>query len=332
MTIRDVAQRARVSTATVSRVFSQPDAVAAETRQRVLAAAEELRYAPNPVARSLARRRTGNLGIVVPDIVNSFSAVVIKAMQQEVRRDGYALFVAASDELAEDEERWARALAPQVDGLLVASPASPDARLRELADLVPLVVTNRLLDAVPAVLTDSTEATGHAVEHLYALGHRRLAYLAGPDGYSNANRAAGLRATCARLGLDPLELGPFPARFSSGVRAADLVLATDMTAVVAFNDDVAAGLLNRFADRGVRVPDDMSVVGHDDTALAEMVTPRLTTVRIPAAAAGAAGARMLIERVRQDKSTARRYELTSELIVRASTSPPLAREARPRVV
>ena len=98
MTIRDVAARAGVSPATVSRVFTQPEAVAPDTRQRVLAAAEELRYAPNPVARSLARRRTGNLGIVVPDIANSFSAMIIKAVQQEARRAEYALFVAASEE------------------------------------------------------------------------------------------------------------------------------------------------------------------------------------------------------------------------------------------
>jgi len=321
MTIRDVARRAQVSTATVSRVFSPPDAVAAETRRRVLAAAEELRYAPNPVARSLASRRTGNLGVVVPDIANSFSAVVIKAVQQEVRRSGYALFVAASDELADDEERWAQALAPQVDGLLLASPRAADERLRDLAELVPLVVLNRCLAGIPAVLTDSAEATGHAVEHLHALGHRTLAYLAGPDGYSNTNRLGGLRAACARLRIEPTVLGPFPARFASGVRAADLVLAAGATGVIAFNDDIAAGLLNRFADRGVRVPDDVSVVGHDDTALAEMVTPRLTTVRIPAAAAGAAGAQLLIDRIRSDDGAARGFELGSELVVRASTGP-----------
>src|SRR5919107_2652450 len=138
MTIRDVATRAGVSPATVSRVFSQPETVAPGTRQRVLTAAEELRYAPNPVARSLARRRTGNLGIVVPDIANSFSAMIIKAVQHEARRDGYALFVAASDESADDEERSARALAPQVDGLLLASPVASDAGLHEVAELVPV--------------------------------------------------------------------------------------------------------------------------------------------------------------------------------------------------
>jgi LacI family transcriptional regulator/LacI family repressor for deo operon, udp, cdd, tsx, nupC, and nupG len=321
MTIRDVAARAGVSPATVSRVFTQPEAVAAETRKRVLTAAEELRYAPNPVARSLARRRTGNLGIVVPDIANSFSARIIKAAQQETRRAGYALFVAASEEIVDDEERAARALAPQVDGLLLTSPQASDACLRELADLVPVVVTNRVLDGVSAVLTESAQATGHAVEHLHALGHREVAYLAGPDGYSNDSRTSGLRAACARLGLDPVVLGPFPARFASGVRAADLVLAAGVTAVVAFNDDIAAGLLNRFADRRVRVPDDVSVVGHDDTALAEMVTPRLTTVHIPASDAGSAATRMLIEHVRGDDGGVRCHELSSELIVRGSTGP-----------
>jgi DNA-binding LacI/PurR family transcriptional regulator len=325
MTIRDVAARAGVSPATVSRVFSQPEAVAPETRKRVLIAAEELRYAPNPVARSLARRRTGNLGIVVPDIANSFSAMIIKTAQQEARRAGYALFVAASEELVDDEERSARALAPQVDGLLLISPMVSDACLRELVDLVPVVVTNRLLDGVAAVLTRSAEATGHAVEHLHALGHRDVAYVAGPDGYSNTSRTLGLQAACARLGLDPVVLGPVPARFSSGVRAADLVLAAGVTAVVAFNDDIAAGLLNRFADRGVRVPDDVSVVGHDDTALAEMVTPRLTTVHIPASTAGSAATQMLIKHLRGDDGGIRRHELPSELIVRGSTGPVAAR-------
>src|SRR5918992_4333747 len=114
MSIRQVAALAGVSPATVSRVFTQPDAVAPETRGRVKAAADELGYSPNPVARSLARGRTGNLGIVVPDIANSFSAMIAKAVQQEARRDGFALFVAGSEEEATDEERWARALAPQV--------------------------------------------------------------------------------------------------------------------------------------------------------------------------------------------------------------------------
>src|SRR3954449_8577089 len=322
MSIRDVAAMAGVSPATVSRVFTRPDSVAAETRRRVIEVAEELRYAPHPVARSLARRRTGNLGIVVPDIANSFSAVVTKAVQHEARRDGYALFVAGSEENAPDEEQWARAMAAQVDGLVLVSPQMPDESLLQLAEITPVVVTNRLIDGIPAVLTDTYEATGHAVEHLHALGHRSLVYLAGPDGYSNDARARGFRDTCNRLGITATELGPFHARFSEGVRAGDLVLATSATAVVAYNDEVAVGVLNRLADRGVRVPDDVSIVGFDDTHLAGMVTPRLTTVRIPAAAAGVVAVELLLGLVAgRDSEERKPLRLTSELVVRSSTGP-----------
>ena len=118
MTIRDVASRAGVSPATVSRVFSRPDAVTLETRRRVLAAADELHYAPHPVARSLARGRTGNLGVVVPDIAVAFSSVVVKAIAQRARQDDHALFVADSDDRAADEVRLARAEGPTCSFLL----------------------------------------------------------------------------------------------------------------------------------------------------------------------------------------------------------------------
>jgi DNA-binding LacI/PurR family transcriptional regulator len=325
MSIREVAARAGVSPATVSRVFTRPGTVAADTRRRVIAVADELSYTPHPVARSLAQGRTGNIGIVVPDIANAFSAVVTKAVQQEARRDGYALFVAGSDEIAQDEEQWARAMATQVDGLLLLSPQMPDRALLGLAGITPVVMTNRLLDGIPAVLTDAYEATGHAVEHLYALGHRELIYLAGPDGYSNEVRLRGFRDACARLGLAASELGPFHARFSAGVRAGDLVLATSATGVVAYNDEVAVGVINRLADRGVRVPQDVSVVGYDDTLLAEMVMPRLTTVRIPAATAGTAAAGMLLDVVGgRDGAVRDRLRLPAELVVRSSTGPAAA--------
>jgi DNA-binding LacI/PurR family transcriptional regulator len=321
VSIREVAARAGVSPATVSRVFTRPETVATDTRHRVLAVADELRYTPNPVARSLARGLTGNIGIVVPDIANSFSAVITKAVQQEARRDGYTLFVAGSDEVAQDEERWARAMAAQVDGLLLLSPLMPDEALMALTEITPVVMTNRLLDGIPAVLTDSYEGAVQAVEHLHALGHRRVVYLAGPDGYSNDVRLRGFRDACTRLGVAAEELGPFHARFSAGVRAADLVLATAATGVVAYNDEVAVGVLNRLADRDVRVPEDVSVVGFDDTQLAEMVTPRLTTVRIPAAAAGTAAVGMLLDVVAGRPVAVRRLRLEAELVVRSSTGP-----------
>ena len=322
MTVRDVAARAGVSPATVSRVFTQPEAVAPETRQRVLAAAEELRYAPNPVARSLARRRTGNLGIVVPDIANSFSAMVIKAVQQEARRAEYALFVAASDELADDEERWARALAPQVDGLLLASPQSPDAVLHEpgrdrSASWSPTGCSTAFPPSSPSPRPRRDTRWSTCTRWATATS------CTWPDPTATRTPAGSPACTArrARLGLDPSSSVPSPPGSPRASGPPTSSSRPGRRRSIAFNDDIAAGLLNRFADRGVRVPDDISVVGHDDTALAEMVTPRLTTVHIPAAATGVTAAQMLIQHIRGANGTARRCELPSELIVRRSSGP-----------
>jgi DNA-binding LacI/PurR family transcriptional regulator len=324
-TIRDVAARAGVSPATVSRVFSRPDAVTRETQRRVLTAADELKYAPHPVARSLARGRTGCLGLIVPDIEVAFCGVVTKAVSHQARREGYALFVADADDpaagLGSGDMRSARAMAKQVDGLVLLSPTMADDDLRGLAAQVPLIVVNRRLDGVPAVLMPSEKGATHAVEHLHALGHRRLAYLAGPENYSNYARAEAYTRTSARLGVAGTVLGPFEPTVASGRRAADLVLADGASGVLAYNDDVAAGVISRLADRDVSVPGRVSVVGFDDTALASMVTPRLTTVRLPMADAGAVAVRMLLDLVRGGSVDVAPIELPGELVVRASTGP-----------
>jgi DNA-binding LacI/PurR family transcriptional regulator len=325
MTIRDVAARAGVSAATVSRVFSRPEAVSFKTRRRVLTAADELRYAPHPVARSLARGRTGNVGLGVPDIGVAFCAVVTRAVSHAARRAGYALFVADSGDrpalLASDEVRAARAMAKQVDGLLLLSPTMTDGDLRALADTVPLVVVNRDLPGVPAVLMPSANGAVAAVEHLHALGHRRLAYVAGPDNYSNRARRSAFLRTCGRLGVDGVPVGGVEPTFDAGVRAADLVLADGATGVLAYNDDVAAGVVGRLTDRGVAVPGGCSVVGFDDTALASMISPRLTTVRLPVAEAGEIAVGLLLDLVRGLPPRPGPVELPVELIVRGSTGP-----------
>jgi DNA-binding LacI/PurR family transcriptional regulator len=322
MTIRDVAARAGVSPATVSRVFSRPQTVTLETRRRVIAAADELHYVPHPVARSLARGRTGNLGLIVPDIEVAFCAVIIKAVARQARQEDYALFVADADDDPFDEVRAARAMAKQVDGLLMLSPTAGDEDLRSLATEAPLVLINRLLDGLPAVVMPSADGAAHAVEHLHALGHRELVYLSGPDNYSNRARLRAFDETCARLGVTASVLGRFEPTFSGGVRATDLVLAGTATGVLAYNDDVAAGVVSRLSDRGLPVPQHRSVVGFDDTALASMVTPHLTSVRLPMAPAGAVAVRRLLDLLSgSDGSGWAPVELPAELIVRSSTGP-----------
>ena len=322
MSIREVAARAGVSPATVSRVFTQAATVSTDTRRRVEAAAVELGYEPNPAARSLARGRTGNLGIVVPDIANSFSSVIAKAVQGEARAAGYALFIAGSDRRPEEEYRLARAMASQVDGLLMMAPGMDDELFAQIVAVAPVATINRIVEGCPAALIPGTDGMNQAVDHLHALGHRGIVYLAGSPSYSNTTRQDAFEAACTRRGVDGSAIDLDDSRFSAGVRAADLVLASGATAVIAYNDEIAVGVMNRLAYRGVRVPAQMSVIGFDDTGLAEMVMPLLTSVRLPAATAGSAAVRMLLETVEgHGGGAAERTHFPSELVIRSTTAP-----------
>jgi DNA-binding LacI/PurR family transcriptional regulator len=321
-TIRKVAARAGVSPSTVSRVFGRPEIVAEAARQRVLAAAHELGYQPNPVARSLALGRTGNLGLVVPDIANPFFGPVIKAVQREAQRQGKALFVADSDEQVNDERTQARAMAKQVDGLILASPREPQDQLREILRSTPVVVINRRIDGVPAVLTSPDEGLAQAVGHLVALGHTDVLYLAGPQhAYSNGVRRLALQRACREQNVALREVGPFEPHFESGLRAAGPVLARGAQAVIAYNDQIALGLMSRLSARGCQVGSDVSVIGIDDTWIARLANPPLTTVHVPAAAAGTAAVRLLIGLSTSGDPPDLLVELRTELIVRSSTGP-----------
>jgi DNA-binding LacI/PurR family transcriptional regulator len=321
-TIRTVAEHAGVSPSTVSRVFARPELVAEDARRRVLASASELGYRPNPVARSLARGRTGNLGLIVPDIANPFFGPLIKSVHNQALRQDLSLFVADSDEHPAEELALARAMSKQVDGLVLASSRLSDGQIRELNGLAPVVLISRSVEGIPAVLTPPMEGLRQAVEHLRALGHEELVYLTGPaEFYSNKERTRALRQVCRKHGIPLREVGPFQPKFEAGVRAADLVLAQLATAVVAFNDQIALGLMNRLTERGYKVGTDISVVGIDDSWIARMVSPSLTTIRVPADVAGTEAVRLLAATVSSQKDTAPTVELPTELIVRGSTGP-----------
>ena len=317
-TVHDVARSAGVSIATVSRVFGHPDAVATATRERVLAAASELGYAPSTTARALQRGRTGYLGLLVHDLANPFYATVAKAAQAEARRSGLALFCADYGDRPDEELALAREMARHVDGLLLY----PSRPVETVADLGPVVVLDAPVDDAPTVLMSTTDGVDQAVDHLAALGHGGLTYVdAAPAGmWTSRQRRSDVEASCARAGLDLAVVGPFSPTFESGVRAADLAVAHGSTAVLAFSDQMALGVVRRLTERGVRVGADVSVVGVDDIWIAAQVTPALTTVRMPCAEAGAAAARLLVHRI-DDGAAASSVVLPTELIVRSSTGP-----------
>jgi LacI family transcriptional regulator len=295
VTIMDVARAAGVSASTVSRALANPDLVRAGTRERVRQAVAALGYHPNRAARGLITGRTGNLGLIVPDLSNPFFAGVAKGIQTRAREQDYAVFVADTDEDPAAEAQVAVALGRQVDGLILSSARTSDSELRAIGTRSRLVLLNRRVAGVPAVTVANADGMRQAVAHLAALGHRTIAFVAGPaTSWSNAERAAGLREAARQSGVELLQTGHFAPRFEGGVAAADLVAASGATAVIAYNDIVALGLLSRLAARGIRVPEEISVIGCDDIPMSAMTHPALTTISLPKEQAGRAGVDLLL--------------------------------------
>jgi len=343
VTLRDVAQAAGVSPATASRALSAPDLVAPDRREHVVRVARELGYRPHRAARELATGRTGQLCLVVPDLANPFFAGVAKGVQSRARDLGLAVVVADGDEDARLEAELVDQLAAQVDGVIFCSPRMPNEDLADAVRVRRSVLVNRDLPAdattraavgtddstspdasVPTVAIDAAGGVEQAVEHLVALGHRTVAYAGGPaSSWSDARRHEGLRRAVARhapSGLEVEDLGHFAPTFDGGGAAGDLVLARGATAVIAHNDMVALGLVDRLRRRGVDVPGDVSVVGFDDTPSARIVWPPLTTVSVPLARLGRAAVDALL-----DDGPTHHTQLDVALVVRGSTAPPPAR-------
>ncbi len=328
VTIHEVAKGADVSVSTVSRAFTMPDMVNAATRRKVLQVAEELGYQPNRAARGLVTGKTGNIGVVVPDVANPFFSAMLKGCTARAREVRHVVFLADAAEDPRVEAEVVGAMAKQVDGVVLCSPRMQPAQLERLVGTTPLVLINRDEAGLPAVLMDSADGARQALEHLAALGHRRVAHLGGPPAsWAGAQRLQGVRAAAPACDVETVELGPFPPTFQGGVQAADLALARGVTAVLAFNDLMGVGVLNRLAARGVAVPADISVVGFDDIEMSAMTTVPLTTVRMPVEAAGRAAIDLLLDGLDgpdgPDGTPTHRW-LGTQLIVRSTTAPPRA--------
>ncbi|UQU61827.1 LacI family transcriptional regulator [Couchioplanes caeruleus] len=319
-TIRDVARASGVHISTVSRTFSAPHLVNVETRTRVLACAEQLGYRPNRAARALITGRTFNIGLIVADIANPFFPPLIKAAESQARRHDHHVFVADTNEDAAAEEELVRALAKQVDGILLCSPRMSNSLIEQLSREVPLVVVNRQIAGLPAVVMDVARGARLAIEHLTGLGHRTLALAAGPRGSWTSKEIRRSATAAARAaGAELTVLGPNPPTEDGGLAVAEHVRA-GVTAVLAYNDLMALGLIEGLQQRGLRVPRDVSVVGIDDITLSRLTRPKLTTVATPTAAAGRAAVDMLLAHG-DDRRTTALVNLQTELVIRDSTGP-----------
>ncbi|GAA2702119.1 LacI family transcriptional regulator [Actinoplanes palleronii] len=313
-TVQDVARAAGVSVSTVSRALTG-GIVSPATREAVLEVATRLGYQPNRAARGLITGRTGNLGLIVPDLRNPFFADVAKGVTARARAVDHGVFITDTDEDPVAELEALATLGRNTDGVLLCSPRASDADLLAAADPESTVLLHRRVPGLPSVVADIAGGIRQAVRHLRALGHRRIAYVSGPeDSWAAQQRLAALSAAGD---LELLPLGGLAPTFDGGLLAGDLVLDSPATAVLAYNDLVALGVLHRLAARGVVVPERMSVVGFDDVSLAAMSHPPLTSVAVPKDRAGAVGLDLLLGRT--GATTEREAVLPTGLVVRASS-------------
>jgi DNA-binding LacI/PurR family transcriptional regulator len=321
VTIADVAKAAGVSTSTVSRALSRADRVDEQTRARIMEQVLRLGYQPNRAARSLTTGRTGNLGVIVPDLANPFFPDVVKAIGARAHQRSLTTLLADAGEDPVTEMEMATALAPQVDGIVLCGATVTDAEVAALTESVPVLTINRVCPGIPSIAVDNAGGTRQAIRHLRALGHRRIGYVGGPESsWSHRHRLAGCRSAAAEYELELVELGSFAASVEGGESAADAVLLAEVTGVAAYNDVIAIGLMHRLHGYGMRVPEDISVVGFDDILLARMSYPPLTTVRFPRAEAGHLAVDRILDAIESNAPPADPSPLPTELVVRGSTA------------
>jgi Transcriptional regulators len=324
ITVHDVAKAAGVSASTVSRALSGNAAVAATTRNRVVEVARQLGYQPNLAARGLITGTTHNIGLVVPDLENPYFASITKSVQSRALASGYSVFIADSDEDTRTELELVHQLSKQVDGLILCSPRMSTSDIAGIAGQTMMVLINREWEGLASVVIDDAEIVRLALEHLHALGHRKVAYVGGPEtSWSNQKRWAAIERFAPTFDdLEVSKVGSYAPNFDGGQSAADVVLASGATAAFAYNDLVGLGLLARLNTRGVRVPEDLSVMGIDDVNVATLVSPGLTTVRSPLKKVGRFAVNKLIDLMSPTDRPSSTEDLPVQLVVRQSTSVP----------
>lgn len=336
-TLKDVAERVGVSPSTASLVLSgaaRAEALAPETRGRVLHAARELGYRPNYLARSLRGKRTHSVGVVVPEISEGYTAGLVSGIEAALERDGYSYLMVSHRSRRERLDSSMAVLEDRgVEGLLVIG-----AELERPPPLPAVVISgHRPVAGATCVVLDHDAAAELALAHLAGLGHRVLAVLRGyPGNIDAADRWRAIRAAAGRHGIEipqtlALELaspaygesfateGGYREGFEYGRRLLDA--GTPFSAVFAFNDISAIGTIRALLDAGLRVPEDVSVIGFDDLGVTPFLNPRLTTVRQPLRRMGEVASRLLLDHLEAGGELGGAVAIEPELVVRDSTGP-----------
>lgn len=325
VSIFDVAKKSGLSVVTVSRVLNNSSSVRRNNREKVLQAMKELDYQPNASARSLARGKTGIIGLTLTTLHDSFFDAVVKEVNDKLAEHGYFLALSISKSY---EDAFHRSLFQEdrVDGVILLSPMDEDEYVMELKKKkIPFIMidNSRKNPSVTSIIVDNFKGGYDATRHLIDLGHTEIAHIAGPDPFlSSRERERGYLFALEEAGLKPcgIERGTF--EISSGYRIAKQWLESGKLppAVFAADDYMALGVMNACMNEGIRIPQDLSIVGFDDQIFASDFRPMLTTVRQPADKIGAAGVELLLGAINDSTKRSVTIQIEPELIVRESTA------------
>lgn len=325
-TIRQVAAAAGVSIATASRALSGSDAVVPATMARVLRVASDLDYTPSRLGRSLATGSTGNIGVILPDVTNPFYTSFLAELESVVGSRDIGILVGDSHETPELERRLIQRMTSQVDALVLASSRLGDDAVVAASARLPVVLANRMLEATTVVPESLIQITidvapgfTEAVLHLHSLGHKSVTYIDGPpQSWSGRQKSRTLMRVCAELRMQLTMIVTARPDFEGGREAFARLRASGglPTAIVAFNDQVALGLLSALREAELEVPGDISVIGCDNSLPTGMAWPSLTTVDSSSRTLGGLAAAAILSR-----NEPRHGTVPTSLIVRDSTGP-----------
>lgn len=330
-TIKDVAQKAGVSTTTVSHILNDTRFVSEKLRAKVYQAIEDLNYQPHGLARSLRKKRTKTVGMIVLDNSKPFFAEITRAIEDACYSHGYNVIICNSDGDVEKEANYVDLLIEKgVDGLAFIS-AGDDAEVIELLCKMntPWIIADRELPAmeVDTVIVDNYAGGRQATEYLISLGHEKIACISGPSQLSpSAQRSAGYKDALEAAGLplnnEFLQMGEFRAESGYQLCQSFLRLPNPPTALFVCNDLMAIGALCAAHEMAIKVPEELSIIGFDDIALAAMTIPRLTTVSQPKQDIGEIATKLLVERIQDKSLPTRKVVMQPKLIIRNSCSRP----------
>ncbi|WP_029069486.1 LacI family DNA-binding transcriptional regulator [Jonesia quinghaiensis] len=324
-TIYDVARVAGVSAATVSRAFSRPGKVSAATAERIREAAEFVGYQAAPGRKPLTGRvqRRGMISLIVSDITNPVFFELIRGAEEEAALNGYTLLLAHSRESGEVEREAVERSLDIVDGVILTSTRMSGTAIRAMARQTPTLAINRIISGVPNIFVDHVNGTRQVLDHLAELNHSDVLYLGGPEAsWANGVRWQTLKEHGASHGMRASLLAASSPTMDGGAALADAVLASRATAVIGFNDMLALGAMKALQQRGVRIPQDRSFVGFDNSTGSDLVEPGLTSVASPQHTVGATAVRTLLAMLRDHGPTlGHSVRLPTRLVVRGSTGP-----------